>query len=815
MMWFRHGWILALLCLGTVVLPMQGAVVINEIMYNPSDALGDDSDYEYIELVNTGSAAVNVSGWSFTSGTFFTFPVGTSVGAGQYLVVCANVDSMESMYGIGNTVGNFENRLNNTGETIRLENASSTVIDEVTYYDTSPWPVEPDGNGPSLELINYHLDNSLAENWAASDSFGTPGLVNSVFVAGDTVKYFDLYFNQIVHTSFATETMANGLVPLAPELTDVVNSAVGSLDLCAYNLTDGALTSAIIGAHNLGVLVRFITDDEHRNSQTAALESAGITVIDDSYGLNSGSGYMHNKFAVADYLGAGEVANTVWTGSYNWSLDGSTVNANNAIAITDTGLAGAFTDEFNEMWGSSGPTPNPALSRFGSRKYDNITHVFDIAGHSVEVYMSPGDGIHTAIINAIGTADYEIAFCILAFTRDDIMLAMKAKWDDNINYPDFWVEGVFDNGNAGTSYSQWWNMSGQGGSYPWSPPADVWIDNLPTGLLHHKYMIIDGEHPGSDPMVITGSANWSNNAVYNNDENIVIIHDAEVANLYVQEFRARKSQAMGNVPPIYDVQYPQLSGSSSPYAGQTVTVTGVITASFPDVSVRRYFLQGPQSGAWWGIHIYESGAGSNFVVGDSVEVRGIVQEASGLTQVANPTYTAHGTAEYFPDAMPVSTYDVSIEESLESVLVQVENVTVVSTSPHGTWEVDDGSGACTVGNMGSYSYVPTVGDVITELRGVVTYGSGLFRLEPRTDDDFDLTPPPVEGLVVQRLGNTIVLQWEAVAGNPLYRIYRDVTPDFIPSPSTLIDSTASTLWMDVNVLAGGNDRKFYRITAEY
>ena len=237
-------------------------------------------------------------------------------------------------------------------------------------------------------------------------------------------------------------------------------------------------------------------------------------------------------------------------------------------------------------------------------------------GDTVEVYMSPGEGINTAIINAIGTADYEIAFCIFAFTRADIMLAMKAKWDDDLNYPDFAVEGVFDNANASTIYSQWHDMSGGTGPYPWSPPADVWIDGQPSGVLHHKYMVIDGHHPDSDPIVITGSANWSNSAVNSNDENIVIIHNAEVANLYLQEFYARKSMAMGNVPPIYDVQFPQSSGSGSPYAGMTVTVTGVITASFPDATHRKYMIQGPWSAPWWGIYIYQSGTGSNFVLGE-------------------------------------------------------------------------------------------------------------------------------------------------------------------------------------------------------
>ena len=48
------------------------------------------------------------------------------------------------------------------------------------YDDASPWPTEPDGEGPTLELIDPDLDNSLAQSWAASMGHGTPGDVNSV-----------------------------------------------------------------------------------------------------------------------------------------------------------------------------------------------------------------------------------------------------------------------------------------------------------------------------------------------------------------------------------------------------------------------------------------------------------------------------------------------------------------------------------------------------------------------------------------------------------------------------------------------------------
>ena len=61
---------------------------------------------------------------------------------------------------------------------MRLFNKSGILIDSVEYDDKEPWPVEPDGNGPTLELISPEFDNSLAESWSNSYNHGTPGKIN-------------------------------------------------------------------------------------------------------------------------------------------------------------------------------------------------------------------------------------------------------------------------------------------------------------------------------------------------------------------------------------------------------------------------------------------------------------------------------------------------------------------------------------------------------------------------------------------------------------------------------------------------------------
>lgn len=156
-------------------------IVINEIMYNPSTSLGNDDDYEYLELYNNSGFDVDMSNWYFSQGIEFTFPAGTTFTDGTYMVIAKNADTIQQYYGISGVLQWISGNLGNSGETVELNYFDGSSMDIVPYDDEAPWPTEPDGSGPSLELLDIALDNSLPESWAASivDN-GTPGAVNSV-----------------------------------------------------------------------------------------------------------------------------------------------------------------------------------------------------------------------------------------------------------------------------------------------------------------------------------------------------------------------------------------------------------------------------------------------------------------------------------------------------------------------------------------------------------------------------------------------------------------------------------------------------------
>ncbi len=161
----------------------EAIVVVNEINYNSAD---DFDPEDWIELYNANWEAVSLDGWSLRDERddhIFFFPSGIVIPAGEYLVVCEDVYAFSQHFPeAGPVVGNIDFGFGGGGDAVRLYDFVGTLADSVAYDDEPPWPTEPDGNGPTLELVNPRLDNTLYQNWRASDStHGTPGAENSVY----------------------------------------------------------------------------------------------------------------------------------------------------------------------------------------------------------------------------------------------------------------------------------------------------------------------------------------------------------------------------------------------------------------------------------------------------------------------------------------------------------------------------------------------------------------------------------------------------------------------------------------------------------
>jgi len=145
-------------------------LTITKINYHPmiSTEFPDSDAMEFLEIRNTGTTTVNLSGIFFTgTGLVYQFPANSTLGPGLCVIIAANATVFQSKYGFS-PFGQFTRHLSNSGEMLLMTDAFGNVIDMVEYSDRTPWP-DADGNGSYLQLRDLALDNSLPESWEASN----------------------------------------------------------------------------------------------------------------------------------------------------------------------------------------------------------------------------------------------------------------------------------------------------------------------------------------------------------------------------------------------------------------------------------------------------------------------------------------------------------------------------------------------------------------------------------------------------------------------------------------------------------------------
>ena len=152
-------------CANVAVPPL----VITKINYNPSTSGSFlvSNDQEFIEIQNTGTTLVTLSGVYFSElGMSYQFPYNSTIAGNSSLYLASNASVFQSKYGFA-PFGQFTRNLSNKSQKIVIADAFGNIIDSVEYFDTSPWPTAADGGGSYLQLTSTSLDNNLGSSWVA------------------------------------------------------------------------------------------------------------------------------------------------------------------------------------------------------------------------------------------------------------------------------------------------------------------------------------------------------------------------------------------------------------------------------------------------------------------------------------------------------------------------------------------------------------------------------------------------------------------------------------------------------------------------
>jgi hypothetical protein len=250
-------------------------VVINEIMYDQrpltQSPFAEDPE-QWVEVYNRGASSVDLSGWSFSDGIDFIFPVGTSLPAGEYLVVSNNQTALKAKWpaAASKVVGNFSGNIRRGGERLRLEDAFGNPANEVTFGSDAPWPIDAHGGGSSLELRDARADGNSAQAWAASNEAHRGSWQTYTFEAPATpsVSNDPTVWNEFIF----------GLLDRGSMMIDDISVIEAPTGVNRQLITNGAFDTSTTGWRFLGTHSRAsVITDPFGTGQVLRVDATGPT----------------------------------------------------------------------------------------------------------------------------------------------------------------------------------------------------------------------------------------------------------------------------------------------------------------------------------------------------------------------------------------------------------------------------------------------------------------------------------------------------------------------------------------------------------
>ena len=208
-------------------------VVISEIMWKPPTR-PDGKNLEFLELYNSNPWFQDLSGYQLTCADMnYTFPAGTTLPGGGYLVVAAAPADIAGVYGITNVTGPYNGSLKHS-ETLELLDERTNVLLTVPYTDVYPWPVATDGTGHSLILANPSYGEGDPRAWALSD------------VTGGSPGQMDGYTPSPLRNVVINEILPHSENPAVPQFIELYNHSTNQVDVSGCILTDDPTTNKYV-----------------------------------------------------------------------------------------------------------------------------------------------------------------------------------------------------------------------------------------------------------------------------------------------------------------------------------------------------------------------------------------------------------------------------------------------------------------------------------------------------------------------------------------------------------------------------------------
>ena len=306
------------------VLALMNQLRITELLFTPTNL-------EFVELYNLGPASLDLSGVRFTNGITYTFPAGTTLSSGAFLVVCRDRAAFQAQFGPGIPLapGVFTGSLDNSGERIAFQPPAPWNLNILNFEYDPEWYPETNA-GFSLTMIDANVtpagewDEKI--RWSASSSlYGTPGsdgppTITSLLNASGTIGAPFSY--QITATK---NPISYNATPLPAGL--VINTATG--------LING--TPTVSGPFSVNISA---TNAVGTDTKTLSLNiAASGPLASFAWGTIASPQQVNTPFPVTiTALDAQGRTVTSFNGNVNLTGSSSTGGSDSSVLITEVGL---------------------------------------------------------------------------------------------------------------------------------------------------------------------------------------------------------------------------------------------------------------------------------------------------------------------------------------------------------------------------------------------------------------------------------------------------------------------------------------------
>ena len=208
-------------------------LVISEIMYKPA-ARTDGRNLEYLELFNSTPFFQDVGGYKLAGGSLnYTFPPGTILPGGAFIVLAASPTDIQFIYGTTNIAGPYVGSLKKS-DIIQLIDEQGSVLLTVPYSNLAPWPTAADGTGHSIVLANPTYGEEDPRAWDISETVGgSPGVMES-------------FHPNPLRNVVINEWLAHSETPALRQFIELYNHGNLTNDLSGCILTDDPATNRFV-----------------------------------------------------------------------------------------------------------------------------------------------------------------------------------------------------------------------------------------------------------------------------------------------------------------------------------------------------------------------------------------------------------------------------------------------------------------------------------------------------------------------------------------------------------------------------------------